>query len=172
MGRETLLLTKKSKRSSKKQPGQALSQCKTSLLQLQATFYSLNLALLLFPYGSPRGYGFLILCIDLMSELFSGYIICLCTAWRTFVMISGFMPCQSASPHPGSHTVYHLKSPNEVFWLNKNLYSQGENPPCKSSLSLTFSFAINIAASELFTGEQVQWRRGTARSEGININEK
>lgn len=35
-------------------------------------FYMLNLALLLFPYGSPRGYGFLILYIDLMSELFSG----------------------------------------------------------------------------------------------------
>lgn len=34
MGRETLLLTKKSKRSSRKQPGQTFSQCKTSLLQL------------------------------------------------------------------------------------------------------------------------------------------
>lgn len=135
-------------------------------------FYSPNVALLLFQHGSPRGYGFLILCIDLMSELFSGYIICLCTACQAFVMISEFMQCQSASPHMGSHTVYHLKSPNEVFWLNKNLYSQGENPPCKSFLSLTFSFAVNIVASKLFTGEQAQWRRGTGRSEGININEK
>lgn len=85
----------------------------------QPAFYSLNLALLLFPYGSARGYGFLILCIDLVSELFSGYIMCLCTACQAFVMISEFMPCQSASPHTGSHTVHHLKSPNEVFWLNK-----------------------------------------------------
>lgn len=34
MRRETLLLTRKSKRSIKKQPGQTLIQCKTSLFQL------------------------------------------------------------------------------------------------------------------------------------------
>lgn len=116
MGRETLLLTRISKRSSKKHSGQTNSvQNLFVSARSQPAFYSPNLALLLFPCGSPGGYGFLILCIDLMSELFSGRIKCLCTACQAFVMISEFMQCQSASPHTGSHTVDHLKSPNEVF---------------------------------------------------------
>lgn len=116
-GKGNFATDKKSQRSSKKKARTSLKSVQTLFVtaRSQTAFYSLNLALLLFPYGSPRGYGFLILCIDLMSELFSGYIICLCTACQAFVMISEFMPCQSASPHTGSHTVHHLKSPNEVF---------------------------------------------------------
>jgi len=94
-------------------------------------FYSLNLLLLSFPYGSPRGYGFLILCIDLMSEPFSGWIVCLCTAWQLFVMLWKFMQYQSASLYIRSHSVSILVPIWGYLMKKTPLYSQGNISPCK-----------------------------------------